>query len=100
MARPTKRVRVIVLDASGCCASAVSAVATARPSLSAGPIQPKLVVTPAVIIDAIAINVMLSMVRPLFGLMPFYFGVAGEAPVLGIDLGTVTGLRVRTAAAI
>ena len=32
IARPTNNVRVIVAEASGCCASEVRAVATARPS--------------------------------------------------------------------
>src|ERR1700691_3288367 len=61
IARPTNSVRVIVAEASGCCASAVSAVATDRPSLSAGPIQPKLVLRPAVTMEAIAIRVVLSI---------------------------------------
>ena len=40
IARPTNKVRVMVPEASGCCASALNAVATARPSLSAGPMPP------------------------------------------------------------
>src|SRR5471032_497012 len=62
MARPTNRVRVMVAAASGCWASAVSAVATARPSASAGPIVPKPVVSPAMTIDVTAMRVVLSMV--------------------------------------
>src|SRR5580700_10790801 len=65
IARPTNRVRVMVDEASGCCARDVSAVATARPSLSAGPMHPNPVVTPAVTIEATAITVMLSMGFPL-----------------------------------
>src|ERR1700733_3617331 len=61
IARPTNSVRVIVAEASGCCANAVSAVATDRPSLSAGPIHPKLVVMPAVAIEKTAIRVVLSI---------------------------------------
>src|SRR5664279_1016646 len=64
IARPTNKVRVMVAEASGCWASELSAVATARPSASAGPIQPKPVVRPAMTIDATAIMVMLSMVSP------------------------------------
>src|ERR1700728_2312382 len=64
MARPTNSVRVIVADASGCCASELSAVETARPSPSAGPRTPKPVVMPAVTIDATAMMVLLSKVPP------------------------------------
>src|SRR5664279_5579119 len=67
IARPTNRVLVMVADASGCWASDVSAVATALPSASAGPIVPKPVVMPAMTIDATAMMVMLSMVCPLAG---------------------------------
>ena len=56
IAKPTNRVRVIVADASGCCASDVIAVATARPSAKAGPIVPKPVVRPAMMIETIAIS--------------------------------------------
>ena len=45
MAKPTNKVRVMVEEASGCCASEVNAVATARPSAKAGPRHPKLVVS-------------------------------------------------------
>src|SRR5580700_9131256 len=61
IANPTKSVRVMVAAASGCCASAVSAVATDRPSPKAGPIHPKLIVMPDVAIEATAITVGLSM---------------------------------------
>src|SRR5665213_1709071 len=64
IARPTNSVRVMVAEASGCCAKDVRAVATARPSASAGPIVPKPVVRPAVIIETIAMRVMVSMVGP------------------------------------
>src|SRR5580704_15405378 len=65
MARPTNKVRVIVAEASGCCASELNAVATARPSPSAGPILPMAIVTPAVTIEATAMIVMLSIICPL-----------------------------------
>src|ERR1039458_3829417 len=64
IARPTNKVRVMVAEASGCWASEVSAVATALPSASAGPMEPKLMVMPAMTIDATAIIVMLSTVSP------------------------------------
>src|ERR1700677_4392783 len=57
MARPTNSVRVIVAEASGCCASDDRAIATARPSPSAGAIVPNAVVRPAVAIDATAMVV-------------------------------------------
>src|ERR1022692_1100077 len=66
MARPTNRVRVMVAEASGCCASALSAIATDRPSPSAGSIHPTLVVSPAVTIEETAMRVGLSMECPLF----------------------------------
>jgi hypothetical protein len=62
MARPTNKVLVMVADASGCWARAVRAVATDLPSLSAGPMHPKLVVMPAVTIEAIATEVAGSIV--------------------------------------
>src|ERR1019366_3934216 len=65
MARPTNRVRVMVAEASGCCASAVSAVATDRPSLSAGAIHPTPVVRPAMTMEATAMRVVLSIGDPL-----------------------------------
>src|ERR1700690_3177212 len=64
MASPTNRVRVMVAEASGCCANEVSAVATARPSPSAGHMQPTPVVRPAVAIEATAMRVLLSIKRP------------------------------------
>src|SRR5580658_1331111 len=65
IASPTNKVRVIVVAASGCCASELNAVATARPSPSAGPILPRAIVRPAVTIEAMAMSVMLSIVSPL-----------------------------------
>src|SRR5579864_7109637 len=65
MAKPTNKVRVIVVAASGCCASELNAVATARPSPSAGPMLPRAIVRPAVTIEAIAMSVVLSMVSPV-----------------------------------
>src|SRR5450432_72977 len=61
MASPTNRVRVMVEAASGCCASELKAVATARPSPSAGPTLPMAIVRPAVTIEATAMMVMLSI---------------------------------------
>ena len=90
IARPTNRVRVMVAEASGCCASELSAVATARPSPSAGPILPTPVVRPAVTIEATAMRVMLSIVCP--------FVVSLLFQVLGAGSGL--GLRVRVAAAM
>jgi hypothetical protein len=66
MAKPTNSVLVIVGAASGCCATDCKADATALPSLIAGNMQPIPVVKPAVIIDAIAIIVMLSICYLLF----------------------------------
>src|ERR1035438_2708831 len=82
MARPTNKVRVMVAEASGCWASEVSAVATALPSASAGPMAPKLIVIPPMTIDATAIIVRLSTISP------FAHAV------------TVLGLRTLVAAAI
>src|ERR1035441_4665216 len=64
IAKPTNKVRVMVAEASGCWASEVRAVATALPSASAGPMEPKLMVMPAMTIDATAIIVMFSTVSP------------------------------------
>src|ERR1700734_2294048 len=64
IARPTNSVRVIVADASGCCAMELSAVETALPSPSAGPRTPNPVVKPAVTIDATAMMVLLSKGPP------------------------------------
>src|ERR1039458_486807 len=62
IARPTNRVRVIVAEASGCCASEFKAVETARPSPSAGPMLPSAMVRPAVMIETTAMIVMLSII--------------------------------------
>src|SRR5450759_2449264 len=86
IARPTNKVRVIVAAASGCCASAVNAVATARPSPSAGPILPNAMVIPAVTIDATAIMVVLSMA------FPFVDEVHASRCYIGFRLG-LTGAR-------
>src|SRR4030042_2043991 len=64
IARPTNKVRVMVAEASGCWASELSAVATALPSASAGPMVPNPVVMPAMTMDATAIIVMLSIGSP------------------------------------
>ena len=69
IARPTNNVRVIVAEASGCCAREVRAVATARPSPSAGHIQPMPVVMPAVAIDTTATTVTLSIRDPLWSML-------------------------------
>src|ERR1039458_1615032 len=112
IARPTNKVRVIVVAASGCCASELNAVATARPSPSAGPILPRAIVRPAVTIEAIAMSVMLSMVRPFVVGVLFHssgFGAAlpsglGSALALASGLGSALAsgvvLRVRVAAAM
>jgi hypothetical protein len=52
--------------ASGCWAIELNADATDLPSLAAGNIHPKPVVSPAVMIDAIAISVVLSILKILF----------------------------------
>ena len=57
IASRTKRVVVIVAEASGCCAIELNAVATERPSPSAGAITPIQIVNPEVTIDATAIIV-------------------------------------------
>src|ERR1035438_3745714 len=69
IARPTNKVRVMVDEASGCWASAVSAVVTALPSARAGPMVPKPVVRPAITIEATAMIVRLSISSPLCGLL-------------------------------
>ena len=61
IAKPTKSVRVMVADASGCWANELNADATDLPSPSAGAIQPMLVVIPAVTIDATEMIVILSI---------------------------------------
>src|SRR5450432_3662290 len=93
IARPTNKVLVMVAEASGCWAREVSAVATALPSASAGPIVPKPVVIPATTIDATAMIVLWSMVSP-FGWC--VCSLQATAAGSGADLG----LRVRVAAAI
>src|ERR1700675_1292342 len=85
MAKPTNNVRVMVADASGCCASEVRAVATARPSPSAGHIQPRPMVRPAVAIDTIAMRVLLSIRNPFVALVAI--------SLLGRDLGLRNSLR-------
>ncbi len=90
IAKPTNKVRVIVAEASGCWASDVSAVATALPSASAGPMAPKLIVMPAMTIDATAIIVMLSTKSP--------FALVDHAALFCSASGL--GLRTRVAAAI
>src|ERR1700677_147093 len=65
IASPTNRVRVMVAAASGCCASELNAVATARPWPSAGPMLPTAIVRPAVTMEAIAMSVMLSTGSPI-----------------------------------
>ncbi len=92
MARPTKSVRVMVAEASGCWANAVRAVATERPSPSAGIMQPMLVVKPAVMIEVIAIMVELSMV--------YMMGVEVGVQEAEAGSGLTLGFRVRTAAAM
>src|SRR5471030_189967 len=78
IARPSNRVRVIVAEASGCCASAVRAVATARPSPRAGHMHPMPVVKPAVTIEAIAMRDVVSMES---------FGWFGDGLVVGHRFG-------------
>src|ERR1039458_1279375 len=90
IARPTNKVRVMVAEASGCCASEVSAVATALPSAKAGPMVPKPVVMPAMTIDATAIVVGLSTISPFVVLVHAAVAFAGSS----------LGLRTRVAAAI
>src|SRR5580658_6680411 len=80
IARPTNKVRVMVAEASGCWASDVSAVATALPSASAGPMAPRLMVMPAMTIDATAVIVRLSTKSPFavsncIALRRFRFGL-------------------------
>src|ERR1700735_2488021 len=93
IARPTNKVRVMVAEASGCCASAVRAVETDRPSPNAGHIQPTPVVRPAVTIEAIATRVLLSMMCPLA--VSFLVQVAGTNSGLA---NPGLGLRERVAA--
>src|ERR1019366_2589802 len=97
IASPTNRVRVIVVAVSGCCASEANAVATARPSPSAGPILPRAIVSPAVTIDATAIIVMLSIVSPLVVVVhasmfctTLWFGLAGSRGSRDVNRGQDT----------
>ena len=90
IAKPTNKVRVIVAEASGCWASDVRAVATALPYASAGPMAPRLIVMPAMTMDATAIIVRLSTKSP--------FAVAVHAALFCNVSGL--GLRTRVAAAI
>src|SRR5664279_590070 len=90
MAKPTNNVRVMVAEASGCCASALNAVESARPSPSAGPMLPMAIVRPDAKIDATAIMVMLSMVFPFVVSVHFAFAAS--------DSGL--GLLLRVAAAM
>src|ERR1017187_7041955 len=87
IARPTNKGRVIVVAASGCCASELNAVATARPSPSAGPILPRAIVRPAVTIEAIAMSVVLSIVRPF--VVGVLFHSLGSASALASGLGSI-----------
>src|ERR1035438_2780301 len=82
IARPTNSVRVIVAEASGCCARDVRAVATARPSPRAGHMQPMPVVRPAVAIEATATIVLLSMGGPFVAAVAI--SMAGRRHGLGI----------------
>src|ERR1700733_7703577 len=68
IARPTNKVRVIVGAASGCWARALKAVETARPWPIAGPKTPTPMVIPAVMIEAAAMIVVLSIRLSLCGL--------------------------------
>jgi hypothetical protein len=61
MASPTKRVLVIVFEASGCWASEVNAEDIERPSAKAGSIHPIEVVNPAVIMETIPMTVVVSI---------------------------------------
>src|SRR5271157_159823 len=51
IARPTNRVRVMLLASSGCCAIALKALDSAQPSPIAGPIEPIAMVIPATIME-------------------------------------------------
>src|ERR1035438_1439644 len=90
IARPTNKVRVIVGEASGCWASEVSAVETALPSASEGPMAPKPIVMPAMTIDATAIVVGLSTISPFVFVVHAFMFPAGSG----------AGLRTRVAAAM
>lgn len=62
MAKPTNSVRVMVCEASGCCAIEFKADVIERPCPNPGPITPKQVVIPAVMMETVAIIVVLSIV--------------------------------------
>jgi hypothetical protein len=62
IARPTNKVRVRVDAVSGCWAIELNADITARASPKAGLILPIAIVSPAVMMEAAPINVILSMV--------------------------------------
>lgn len=63
MANPTNKVLVMVGAASGCCAMAVNAWETERPSPSAGKAVPIAVVNPAVMMEVTPISVRLSILN-------------------------------------
>ena len=90
IASPTNKVRVMVEEASGCCASELNAVATALPSASAGPMHPKLVVMPAMMIEVMAISVMLSIGYPyVVGVSWFRSGFGSEPGLKGVLAATM-----------
>lgn len=97
IASPTNKVRVIVAEASGCWAREESAVATAFPSAKAGPIAPKLVLIPAVQIDATAMIVKLSIVSPFLYFLIFVFH---DIVPLTLEFAIGSDLRALVAAAI
>src|SRR5208283_2083653 len=85
IARPTNKVRVMVVAASGCWASELRAVETARPSPSAGAMLPSPMVTPAVMIETMAMRIVPSMMCPFFagGLVSCCAGSRGGRDVNG-----------------
>src|SRR5271166_5559064 len=95
IARPTNKVRVMVLAASGCCASELKAVETARPSPSAGAMLPSAMVTPAVMMEMIAIRVVPSMMCPFVadGLGSCCAGSRGGCDVNGGEDAENVGLN-------
>lgn len=90
MARPTNNVLVMVGEASGCWAKELKAVDTALPSASAGPMVPKPVVIPAMIIDTIAIVAILSI--KILSIGNIHFAILASPAGLGF--------RTRMAAAM
>jgi hypothetical protein len=78
MAKPTNKVRVMVAEASGCCAKEFKAVETARPSPRAGPMLPRAIVRPAVMIDTTAMIVMLSIILS-FGWFVIFSGFGRQS---------------------